>query len=111
MRGKLPRIVALEERHADVTQVRLGRLPTGHQKGGDYSRRGPFAIRIAQGSTSGEARYALLHESLHFCWERSGLGEQYSDATEESIISGLSGWLMVLLRENPDLVEFVTAEE
>lgn len=49
---------------------------------------------------------SLLHETLHAIWHCSGLYD--GRYTEEQVIRGIATWLLLVLRENETLVEFLT---
>ncbi len=54
-----------------------------------------------------QAQDTLLHECLHTLFEHSGLSHKLNDAKEEKFVRRLAPWLLMLLRENPKLVEFL----
>ena len=47
----------------------------------------------------------LLHEVIHACLD----GASLEDGTEETVCRTLGGSLLAALRDNPDLVRFLTA--
>jgi len=51
----------------------------------------------------------LLHEVMHAIWACSGMHE--GRVTEEQAVRGLTTWLLLVLRDNPELVEYLTYEE
>lgn len=53
----------------------------------------------------------LLHECMHGLFIQTGLrgGEVVSEKTEERIIQAITPMLLLMLRDNPKLVEFLTA--
>lgn len=59
----------------------------------------------------GLARETLVHEALHIVTEVCGLRAKWGNAKDERIIRRLSPMLLELLRRNPDLVRYVTADE
>ncbi len=52
-------------------------------------------------------RDTLAHEILHGLWLDAGLNE-FHDATEEQIVNALAPRLVLLLRSNPDFVDYLT---
>lgn len=57
-------------------------------------------------------RVVLLHEVLHVAWFYGGLSNFFENTKqEEAIVDVLAKQLVPLLRENPRLVEFLTAPE
>lgn len=85
----------------------LGKLASGHPIGADYKKN---RIRVAAGTRHSVKREHIVHELLHKLWEKSGLTKHYSNTTEEVVITSLTGWLVEVLRDNPELVEFLTEE-
>lgn len=55
-------------------------------------------------------REVLLHEVMHACYDTSGLTLK-DDCPEEMVVNDLSFALLGVLRDNPDLVAFLTAKE
>lgn len=50
----------------------------------------------------------LLHEILHACWNQTPLRERDED-DEERTVTALTPLLLGVLRDNPDLVAYLTA--
>ena len=60
-----------------------------------------------------QMRDSLLHEVLHWCVVVSGVqrvGEEWRDA-EEGFVSAISPTLLGVLRDNPELVEYLMSTE
>lgn len=55
-------------------------------------------------------RETMLHETLHACWDQTALRALDVDEHQELIITALSPLLVGLLRDNPALVEYLTAD-
>jgi hypothetical protein len=53
-------------------------------------------------------REKLLHELLHVVFDNTGISNRFSDRTEEQLVRALSPALFDLLRENPELVRYLT---
>lgn len=87
--------------------AKLGRIPQGYPTGADYKGN---RIRMSKHVRRNAARENLMHELMHKLWEAGGLTEEYKSSTEEYIITTLAGRLTDLLRDNPELVEFLTEE-
>lgn len=56
-------------------------------------------------------RETLLHESMHFVTTLAGLKLEYDAGTEEAIVKRITPILLSLLRENPNLVEYLTSRD
>ena len=65
-------------------------------------------IQLAIGQAPGNLRDTLLHEVLHACWHTASLSSSAAD--EEEVCSRLSTVLLSVLRENPQLVEFLVED-
>jgi hypothetical protein len=52
-------------------------------------------------------RETLLHECLHGVFYQTLLQRQYKDKQQEDIIYALTPGIVMLLRSNPDLVEYL----
>jgi hypothetical protein len=52
---------------------------------------------------------SLLHEILHACWACTGMHD--GKYNEEQVVRGLTTWLLLVLRDNPELVEYLTYEQ
>lgn len=81
----------------------IGTFAAGYEVGGDY---GDSTIRILTGQTRNAQRAVFLHELLHHCVERAGL--KLPAREEERFINAVDSFLLAALRENPDLVEWLT---
>ena len=55
-------------------------------------------------------RNTLMHEVLHCIWHETGL-DDVEEATEEYLIGSLTGRLVGVLRDNPELVAYLTHEK
>lgn len=53
-------------------------------------------------------RETLLHEVLHAVLFNTGLADRMTDKAEEHLVRALSPALFSLLRDNPDLVQYLT---
>jgi len=85
-----------------------GRMASGHPIGGEYTRN---KIVIDRYMPTESKQVAVLHEALHHCWERGGVGRYLSGKTEELVLSLLDSWLWQILRENPELARWIAGEE
>lgn len=52
-------------------------------------------------------RETVVHELLHACFAVSSLTHALSDEEEERIVAILSPWLLMLLRDNADMLAWV----
>lgn len=84
---------------------RVKKTADGYPAGATYRSN---TVEIDKYGRSASKREWLMHELLHKLWEAGGLGERYATTTEEYIITVLSGQLVDMLRDNPELVEFLT---
>ena len=66
-------------------------------------------IQLAIGQAPGNLRDTLLHEVLHACWHTAGLSSGAAD--EEEVCARLATLFLSVLRENPQLVAFLTEED
>lgn len=53
-------------------------------------------------------RETLLHEVLHAVLFNTGISDRMTDKAEEHLVRALSPALFSLLRDNPDLVQYLT---
>lgn len=65
-------------------------------------------IAIRPGMAEGWTKQTLIHEILHQVFRQSGIGGLTAD-DEESIIRHLEGGLIGVLRDNPELVAYLSA--
>jgi hypothetical protein len=106
--AKLPKTLYVGHFDFDVTQQRvfdkLGETIYGE------SEKDPAGIKILKGQSPANKRDTLMHESLHAILYAAGghvlLPLNHDD--EERLIRFLSPWLVALLRDNPDFVDFIT---
>lgn len=112
MKKKLPWPERLTHLTVDGVTVRvqwlkhIGTFAAGYEQGGDY---GQNVIRLIKGQTRNGVRATMLHELMHHCIERSGI--KLASREEERIIGALDSFLLAALRENPELVAFLTEED
>lgn len=69
-----------------------------------------IGIRTTQPTSHTYQADTLLHELLHMAFRVSGF-EFVDSATEEQVVLAASTNLLHALRENPDLVKFLTYKE
>jgi len=87
----------------------VGRKPAGQMPHVDGERPNgcidsdALQVTIAQRLRRSKVQELLLHEFLHSIWPTGFL-------TEESIVVRLAPRLLQLLRENPELVNYLTGE-
>ena len=85
-----------------------GRISGGYTVGGEY-KGGKIYIHLAQ--TREDMRRTVLGELMHHLWARSKLAHMFSEKTEEAVVHELEGWLLAVLRENPELVQYLMRED
>jgi len=56
----------------------------------------------------GVERETLLHECLHGLWYSTQLERKFKDDQEEDVIYTLAPRILALLRDNPELVKWLT---
>lgn len=66
-------------------------------------------IMLRPGMAPGFARQILVHEIVHQLFDDSGL--ELEDALEEQVCLSLQAPLLAVLKDNPDLVAWLTSEE
>lgn len=105
---KRPTEVKIEDSVVKIEwDAKLGRLSEGYIRAGDHS---PGKIRIAKGGSRRSDKVLLLHELLHELWVKSNLRPYFSRKTEEAVIDSLAGWLYIMLKDNPELAEFLAED-
>lgn len=67
-----------------------------------------MTIILDSGQELSMMQETLWHELKHICWRVAGLDDKHED--EERAIRGTSPWEILILRDNPKLVEFLLAE-
>lgn len=67
-------------------------------------------IYLRPGLADCRLREVLVHELLHAAFDVTGLDQQ-EGANEEATVSALAYPILAILRDNPDLVAFLTAKE
>lgn len=55
-----------------------------------------------------QMRETAVHESLHAMFFASGLAAQMNDAHHEVAVTTLAPWLLMWLRDNKDLLKWLT---
>lgn len=83
----------------------IGRFKDGYAVAGDHN---PGLIRIGPGQLADAERVVLMHELLHELFDYGIIGQVVSKQDEEFILNLLDSWLVALLRENPELVAYLT---
>lgn len=67
-------------------------------------------IRIDGQRPHTAAAETLLHELLHCCWNSSALCALEVDEEQELVVTALAPVLFDVLRRNPDIVAYLTAD-
>lgn len=83
----------------------LGRFKDGYGVAGDHN---PGLVRIGPGLLADAERVVLMHELLHELFDYAIIGQVVKKQDEEFILNNLDSWLVALLRENPELVTYLT---
>lgn len=112
-RVRRPKVILVDGVRLPVTWRKLGQFAQGYALGGYYypkARGGPRISITAFGSRNTQ-RVALVHEVLHDVWRRAGLHLRFKTTTEELVIDELSSWFVRVLRDNPQLVRYLTEED
>jgi hypothetical protein len=83
---------------------------TGKDRAG-FSDHNTLVIAINPGLAPDQKAETLIHEVLHAAWWIGSVGslEALKDDAdvEEFVVSHLSPWLLMTLRDNPELVEYL----
>jgi hypothetical protein len=105
---KKPTLVVTDGRRCRIAWPRrlLGRFKDGYGVAGDHV---PGLIRIGPGQLANNERVVLMHELLHELFDYAIIGQVVNKKDEEFILNNLDSWLVALLRENPELVTYLTA--
>lgn len=67
-------------------------------------------IRLLKGQKPGDMRDTLLHELLHVAANQSGKDYESKKRLEEDFVQRMTPRLLLILRENPKLMEFLTSQ-
>lgn len=73
---------------------------------GDYAK---ALIAIRPGMAPGPERQTLVHEVLHQILRQSGIGGLTAE-DEETIIRHLESGLLGVIRDNPELIRYLSAD-
>lgn len=68
-------------------------------------------IRVRATATPRVKRETLLHETLHAATFFTGMSEELSKRAEERLVNRLAPVLLMILRDNPSLVRYLTDDE
>lgn len=61
---------------------------------------------------SSKQRHTLMHELLHACWHSAGRGwDEKEKVSEEEMVRTLTTPVLMLLRDNPHLVAYLTGTD
>lgn len=84
------------------------------RKTSEYQEDGEFdaaeqTIKLRPGMKLAYAQHVLCHEVSHAMWEHSGLTAAGGavEAHEEVVVTAMARRLWSLIRDNPDLVDFI----
>lgn len=114
---KLPKTVKMGASVYSITNTeeawkeRVGGGHVSHEVWGETDHANT-QIHIKPGQSSSQERHTVLHELLHmiyFCAIDPDALAAVSDK-EEYTVNILEPWLLVVLRENPDMIEYLLAE-
>lgn len=106
MRPRPPKKLTLEgEPIAIEYSDKLGRIDGKYRTGGQAFKN---KVKLTNGMTLGAEQATLIHELLHVCLAKSGMS--LPTATEEQVFDAIDSWLAQLLRENPELATYLTAD-
>lgn len=101
----LPSKIKMGDKTVEVTyHDHIGRHTGGYAVSGDYHR---GKMRLRNGMDRARKRDVTVHELLHNIWEQTHLSDHYSQRTEEFIIMEMAGWIVQMMRDNPELVDYL----
>lgn len=86
---------------------RWKRLPAENAEAWGMCDRASTVILLAETTSHQKQREVLLHEVLHAIYGVTGLHHK-DGAPEELVVTDLSPTLLSVLRDNPDLVAYLT---
>jgi len=67
-----------------------------------------MSIAVDPGKHEDYARATLLHEILHACIRSSD--PTLDDEHEETVVAAMTGPLLSMLRDNPDVLDYLTED-
>jgi hypothetical protein len=67
-----------------------------------------MSIAVDPGKHEDYARATLLHEILHACIRSSD--PTLDDEHEETVVAAITGPLLSMLRDNPDVLDYLTED-
>ena len=85
----------------------IGALPEDSEDDGNYHG-ADQCIRLKPFMGQGYTRTVLLHELIHACYEHAGSPSE--PLAEEQVALLVSRRLLPILRDNPELVQYLTAK-
>jgi hypothetical protein len=108
---KVPKRITLAPHVYEVrTDPETARLLRDEDSRGD-SRPDQLVIRLDPDRPHTAIAETLLHETIHCCWNHTALSiDTTDDTTEERTVTALAPLILTLLRSNPDLVAYLTAD-
>lgn len=87
----------------------------GDKEGATFQGVCVIEVRLCPGYSEDHLRENLLHELLHGVWAETGLTNYYGDLDrvnlEESLVGMQSPSLLFILRQNPEVVAYLTATD
>lgn len=104
---KKPTLVVTDGRKCRIAWPKrlLGRFKDGYGVAGDHTL---GVVRIGPGQMADRERVTLMHELLHELFEYAIIGQVVNKKDEEFILNNLDSWLVAMLRDNPELVAYLT---
>jgi len=100
-----PPLITLEGDRIPVRFARPKTVSTGHLQLGEFKN---GKITLHPGMTAADERATLIHEILHAIITRAEC--KVPKKIEEYVLSSIDTWIVVLFRENPELVKYLTEE-
>jgi hypothetical protein len=91
----------------DASEQAISDLQDEHATGNSVPDR--LLIRLDGRRPHSVVAETLLHECLHCAWSLTALGPHEVNEHQEVVVTALAPWLLEALRQNPDLVAFLTA--
>lgn len=106
LHGKVPRLIKVGPFYYEVK--RWKRMPADNSEAWGMCDRATNVILLSEVPGPQKQREVLLHEVLHAIYGTTGLCSK-DNVPEEMVVTDMSPALLQVLRDNPDLVDYLVA--